>query len=169
MVRILIADDRELVRTTIAQLLRRADPNWSVCGEAADGIEAVRQAVELSPDLIVLDVAMPRMDGVSATREIRALLPDIPILLYTFYSLPHLDAAAKQAGANGVVQKGDSRTLIAEIRRLLAGAKNSAQSLSAAAGSADSNLSVAMAAEASKGQESQAEGEELAETDAEGE
>ncbi len=121
-VRILIADDREIVRKTLRDVISRADGAWEMCGEAADGQQAFDRAVQLTPDLIILDVAMPVLDGIKATRKIRTALPEVPILLYTFLSLPHLEKMAKEAGAQGVVEKGDARVLIAEIRRVLAGA-----------------------------------------------
>jgi DNA-binding NarL/FixJ family response regulator len=120
MVRILIADDRELVRTTLRQALQRSDANWHVCGEAANGREAIDKAVALAPDVIILDIAMPVLDGIGATKEIHARLPDVPILMYTFMSFGHLEALAKEAGAQAVVQKGDLRALIGAIRSVLA-------------------------------------------------
>ncbi len=120
MVRIFIADDREFVRTTLRKVIRRADESWDICGEAADGREAIERAVELSPDLIILDVAMPMLDGIGAAKEIRKRLPEVPILIYTFMSFGHLEVMAKQAGAQAVVQKGDLHALIAEIRKALA-------------------------------------------------
>lgn len=117
--RILIADDAELVRATLGHVLKRADNSWEVCGEAGNGNKAIQMAVELQPDLILLDMAMPELDGMSAARLIRAKLADIPILIYTFLSYPSLDEMAKQAGAQGVVQKGNLQALIAAIRRVL--------------------------------------------------
>ena len=122
MVRIFIADDLEFVRATLRQVIGQADKNWEVCGEAANGREAVEKAVDAAPDLIILDVAMPLLDGIGAAKAIRARLPDVPILIYTFMSFEHLEFMAKQAGAQGVVQKGNLRALIGEIRRVLAAA-----------------------------------------------
>jgi DNA-binding NarL/FixJ family response regulator len=119
MVRILIADDREMVRSALRQAIQQADKNWRISGEAGNGREAIDKAVELEPDLIILDVAMPVLDGIGATKEIRARLPEVPILIYTFMSFGHLEVMVKEAGAQAVVQKGDVRALIAEIRRVL--------------------------------------------------
>lgn len=119
MVRILIADDRELVRVTLGQAIRQADANWEVCGEAANGREAIEKATELAPDLIILDIAMPVLDGIGAAKAIRAQLPDVPIVMYTFLVFEHLELVVKQAGAQALVQKGDVRGLVREIRRVL--------------------------------------------------
>jgi DNA-binding NarL/FixJ family response regulator len=119
MSRILIADDREIVRTTLRQIIPQADGSWEICGEAVDGKDAINKAIELSPDLIILDVAMPELDGITAARQIRVRLPDVPILIYSFLDVPHLELAAKQAGAQSVVPKGDRRALITEIRKAL--------------------------------------------------
>lgn len=75
--RILIADDSLLTRTTLKELLQAH--GWDVCGEAADGVEAVRMALELKPDTVILDLAMPSMDGLTAAREISGALPTVPI------------------------------------------------------------------------------------------
>lgn len=117
--RILIADDADLVRAALRHVLELADETWNICGEAGNGQEAIEKAVELKPDLILLDMAMPQLDGISAARMIRAKLPEVAILIYTFISFPFIEEMAKQAGAQGVVQKGDLPALIAEIRRVL--------------------------------------------------
>lgn len=120
MVRIFIADDRELVRSTLGQALRQADASWEICGEAANGREAIEKAIQLAPDLIILDIAMPVLDGIGAAKEIHAQLPDVPIVMYTFLVFEHLELVVKEAGAQALVQKGDLRALFREIRRVLA-------------------------------------------------
>jgi DNA-binding NarL/FixJ family response regulator len=80
--RILIADDNESVLRAVRASLE-SNPDWTVCGEAADGVEAVVKAKELYPDLIILDLAMPRMDGLEAARQIHRLMPSIPIVIHT--------------------------------------------------------------------------------------
>lgn len=119
MIRIFIADDHEMTRATIRQLIEQADPTWKVCGEAADGNEAIRKATELNPDLIILDIAMPVLDGLGASRVMRAKLREVPILIYTFMDFANLDEMVKEAGAQGVLRKGDRRALITGIRELL--------------------------------------------------
>jgi two-component system, chemotaxis family, chemotaxis protein CheY len=118
-VRILIADDSEQVRSAMAFLIRGL--GWEVCGAVADGEAAVEKAVELKPDLLVLDIAMPKRDGWSAGRKIRASLPDTPIVLYTFLPSSYVEDQAKQMGFQGVVEKTDPTALIAAMRSALRG------------------------------------------------
>ena len=90
MTQILIADDHEVVRQGVRVLLE-ANPDWSVCGEAATGREAVAKATEFHPDVVVLDIAMPEMNGLEAARQIRRAVPTAKILVpvsYTHLTLP---------------------------------------------------------------------------------
>lgn len=84
----------------------RAD--WKVCGEAENGREAVTKAAELQPDLIILDLAMPVMDGLKAAREISKVMPAAAILMLTNHSSPELELAAKKSGVREVVSKESS-------------------------------------------------------------
>jgi len=120
LVRILIAEDRQIVRMALAQRIAEADPDWFICGEAMDGREAVQKASKLKPDEVVLDYAMPVLDGIQAGREILAALPKTAVLVYIFMVFPTIERLAKQAGIHAVVQKADTSMLIAEIRRLVA-------------------------------------------------
>jgi DNA-binding NarL/FixJ family response regulator len=116
-VRILIADDSEQVRSAITFLIRGL--GWEVCGEAGDGEAVVEKAIELKPDLLILDIAMPKRDGWSAGCAIRASLPSTPILLYTLLPASYLENRAKQLGFQGVVEKSNPTALIAAVRRVL--------------------------------------------------
>lgn len=118
MVRILIAEDRQIVRMALAQRIAESDPDWFICGEAMDGREAIEKAKKLKPDVVVLDYAMPVLDGIKAGREVLALLPGVGVLVYTFMVFPAIERMAKDAGIHAVVQKADSSALIAEIRKL---------------------------------------------------
>lgn len=118
-VRILIADDSEQVRSAITFLIRGL--GWEVCGAVGDGEAVVEKAIELKPDLLVLDVAMPKRDGWSAGRQIRASLPDTPILLYTLLPSSYLENQAKESGFQGVVEKSNPTALIAAIRNAIEG------------------------------------------------
>ncbi len=82
--RILIADDHEVVRQGIRAILQ-ARPDWEICGEAVDGHEAVRLAQELHPDVIVMDITMPRMSGLEASQEIARLKLPAPVLIFTMH------------------------------------------------------------------------------------
>ena len=83
-VRILVVDDNTKVREGV-RLLLQSHADWEVCGEAADGIEAIEKYQELKPDLLIVDVSMPRLNGLDASLEILKLSPKIRILLYTSY------------------------------------------------------------------------------------
>jgi len=105
--RILIADDQSILRKALKALLE-ARVGWQVCGEAANGREAVQKSAELNPDLIILDLAMPVMNGLQAAREISSASPGVPILMYTNYALAPLALEARKYGVRQVVSKGDS-------------------------------------------------------------
>jgi DNA-binding NarL/FixJ family response regulator len=105
--RLLIADDNATVRRMLRALLETHE-GWQVCGEAENGLEAVRKAKELQPDVIVLDLAMPVMDGLRATREISAAMPRIPILIHTLHNAPGVDLEAKKAGARTIINKTEN-------------------------------------------------------------
>jgi DNA-binding NarL/FixJ family response regulator len=107
LIRILIADDHGSVRRLLRALLEtRAE--WKVCGEAENGREAVSKAAKLRPDLIILDLAMPIMNGLKAAREISTATPAVPILMYTNHSSSEIEIEAKKAGVRQIVSKGGS-------------------------------------------------------------
>jgi chemotaxis response regulator CheB len=103
-VRILVVDDNAVGRDGLSLLLQE-HADWEVCGEAADGIEAIEKYWQLRPDLLVLDVSMPRMNGLDAAREILKLSPNTLILLYTSYITAQLIDVAHKAGICGTVSK----------------------------------------------------------------
>src|ERR1700694_2138198 len=106
--RVLIADDQTLFRTGLARLLDE-DPRVEIVGQAVDGADAVKQALKLKPDVILMDLKMPNMDGVEATRQIRAQLPDMKILILTTFDADNHVLQALEAGVRGYVLK-DSRS-----------------------------------------------------------
>ena len=118
--RILIADDNALVRQQVRNLLGR-HPDWEICGEAVDGRDAVNKARELNPDVIVLDFAMPEMNGLQSAWEIARLSPSTPILLFCmFLSNQLVEVAQKNAGIRGAVSKADViRDLVQGVEALL--------------------------------------------------
>jgi DNA-binding NarL/FixJ family response regulator len=104
MLRILIADDHGIVRSGVRMLLDR-QPGMEVVAEAEDGVDAVAQAIAERPDVAVLDVAMPRMTGIQAAREIKAQSPETSVLLLSMHDDEHYMFEALQAGASGYVLK----------------------------------------------------------------
>ena len=101
------------------QLLRSAH-HVEIVGEAGDGGEAIGMAKRLRPDLVLMDVRLPDMDGLAATRAIRAALPEISVLLITMYEAPEYASEAERAGAAGYVLKGATRCeLLAALRGAL--------------------------------------------------
>jgi DNA-binding NarL/FixJ family response regulator len=117
-VRILIADDHDVVRQGVRAVLE-AEPEWIVCGEASSGREAVAKAVELRPEVVVLDVSMPELNGLEATRQIRGAVP-AKILILTVHESDQVVAEVLDAGADGYVLKSEAgRTLVEAIRALL--------------------------------------------------
>jgi CheY-like chemotaxis protein len=115
--RILIADDSPAVRKALVQVLRAIHSSELI--EVENGGAAVSRALELRPDLVILDLAMPIMDGLTAAREISTALPGVPILMYTMHSTPALELAAQSYGVRHVVAKGDTGELLAAIGQLL--------------------------------------------------
>jgi DNA-binding NarL/FixJ family response regulator len=107
---ILIVDDQADVRRALSSLLKLI-PDCLLVGEANDGREALTLAFEIQPDLIIMDVNMPRMDGFEATRKLRQMMPAARVLILTQHDSPQAVAAAKGAGACGYLVKSDSRNL----------------------------------------------------------
>jgi DNA-binding NarL/FixJ family response regulator len=119
MTRILIADDHEVVRSGLRSILE-AQPRWEVVGEAADGKEAIRKAIEVKPDVAVLDYALPLVNGVEATRQIRARIPTVEILIFTMHDNEMLVQGLLKAGARGYLLKADAKSHLIEAIASLA-------------------------------------------------
>ena len=114
--RVLIADDHGIVRSGLRLLLER-QPDLEVIGEAADGVEARELAIRERPDLAILDVKMPKLTGLQATREIKAQAPEIDVLILSMHDDERYVAEALKAGASGYVLKTQADTdLVAAIR-----------------------------------------------------
>jgi len=115
--RILVADDHGSILRALRVMLE-AHPGWEVCGEAVNGYEAIIKAIELRPDLIILDFAMPRVDGLKAANEISKLLPGVQIVLHTIYGARAVLEAHKH-GIFRVIEKANSGALVSAVEELL--------------------------------------------------
>ena len=125
---ILLVDDNPAIRT-LARKYLESEAGIVVCGEAADGLEGVQKALEFSPDLIVMDLAMPRMGGVEAARQLKRRLPKVPIVLFTLYAEMVSSSDAREAGIWAIISKSEPQKLLPEVLSLLG-----RQSRSASAG-----------------------------------
>src|SRR5262245_5941354 len=120
MIRILIADDHDVVRSGLRHIVE-AQPNWQVVAEAGDGKEAVQKALETKPDVAVIDYSLPLINGVEATRQIRAAQPRTEVLIFTMHDNETLIQELLKAGARGYLLKTDARRhLIGAIEALAA-------------------------------------------------
>ncbi len=116
---ILIVDDLEYVRKIVRDFLER-ESGFEVCGEAVDGYDAIQKAKELNPDLIILDLSMPHMNGIEAARVLKKILPQTPIVMLTSHHPSVLGYDARAAGIDAVVAKdGDMSLLMASLKGLL--------------------------------------------------
>ncbi len=116
--RILIADDHSLVRRGVRALLE-SRPGWHVCGEAVNGKEAIEQAKRLKPDTIVMDISMPEMNGLEATRYIRGAMPECEVVVLSMHESEEMAREVMKAGARAFVLKSDlDRNLLAAIESL---------------------------------------------------
>lgn len=116
--RILVADDHPIVRHGLRTLLG-GHPEWEIIDEAADGFEAVDKAGRLKPDVVVLDITMPKMGGLEACRLIRKAAPASEILIVTQHDAPQMMREALEAGARGYVVKSNAaRDLLAAVERV---------------------------------------------------
>ena len=120
--RILLADDHELLRQGLRTLIEDQS-GWQVCGEATTGREAVTKARELKPDIVVMDFTMPELNGMEATRQIRAALPRTEVLLLTMHESEELVREVLAAGARGYVLKSDAGRVLVDALKALADQK----------------------------------------------
>jgi DNA-binding NarL/FixJ family response regulator len=112
--RILVVDDHEVVRFGIVSLLK---DSWDVCGEAANGLEAIEKVRELQPDLVLMDLRMPIMSGTEATRQIRVLSPNTKIILLSMYESETVVELARLMGADACLSK---RCAATDLRKAIA-------------------------------------------------
>src|SRR5499433_2005992 len=117
-IRILVADDHEVVRKGLVALLQ-AQPEWQVVGEAGDGREAVDKTTQLRPDVIILDIGMPSLNGLEATRQILKINPNARVLILTLHDSDQVVREVLDAGARGFLLKSDAaRDLVAAVEAL---------------------------------------------------
>jgi DNA-binding NarL/FixJ family response regulator len=120
-VRILVADDHEVVRRGLCALLR-SQPDWDVCGEANDGREAVEKATALRPEIVIMDIGMPNLNGLEAARQILKSDSQIKILILTLHDSDQVVQEVLNAGARGFLLKSDAaRDLVAAVEALRRG------------------------------------------------
>jgi len=120
-IKVLLAEDHVIVREGTREFVQR-EPDMEVVGEAGDGEEAVKLATKLKPDVVVMDIAMPKLNGIEATKKIKALHPSIAILILTAYDYDQYIFALLEAGAAGYLLKGvQIREVIDAIRAVYAG------------------------------------------------
>jgi DNA-binding NarL/FixJ family response regulator len=117
-IRVMLIDDHPVVRDGIKALL--ASAGMAVAGEASDGTLAAELAVEVQPDVVLMDVRMPGMDGLEATRQLKAAAPDVAVIIVTSFESQDYLLRAIEAGAAGYVLKGVSRQLLMEAIRVVA-------------------------------------------------
>jgi DNA-binding NarL/FixJ family response regulator len=116
--RIFLADDHEVVRKGLCALLR-AQPDWEICGEASDGREAVEKTLKLKPEVVILDIGMPNLNGLEATRQILKAYPQVKILILTLHDSDQVVQDVLNAGARGFLLKTDAaRDLVAAVEAL---------------------------------------------------
>jgi two-component system, NarL family, response regulator NreC len=120
-IRILIADDNPVLREGLKSVLSHS-PIFDIVGESGDGLEAIDFVEKFHPDLVVMDLSMPRMGGIDATKEIKKNWPETKILTFTVHKTSEYLSAASMAGANGYLSKDAPQTeLIQSIKDILAG------------------------------------------------
>ena len=117
--RILIVDDSDTTRRILNTIVRSRQ--WTVCGEAESGWSGIRKFQELKPDLVLLDLAMPDINGIEAARMMSSLDRTVPIILFTVLNLDGLERAARNAGVHAIVSKGECWNLLTTIEAVVSG------------------------------------------------
>jgi DNA-binding NarL/FixJ family response regulator len=116
---VLIADDNTYIRQALCEQFKR-ESDFEVCGEAANGKEAFEKARELHPDLIVLDLSMPVMNGLDAARELKRLMPTVPLTMYSAFGDTFMEQQARLIGISDLVSKSQpAAILVSKARSLL--------------------------------------------------
>jgi CheY-like chemotaxis protein len=113
--RILVADDNPIIRKMLCQIFE-IEENYDLCAEARDGAEAIALAIKHKPELIILDMSMPVMDGIQAAKELKDLMPDVPIILLTLYAD---EINPEHVSVDRIVSKSEASKLMDHVRQLL--------------------------------------------------
>ncbi len=117
--KILIADDKRHIRQELRQLIEGRE-GWDVCAEAEDGVQAVNRAKQFKPDLVILDLALPELNGFEAADQISNALPGVPILMLTLYASSQVEKEAARVGVQRVISKSTAYMLVPAIEEALA-------------------------------------------------
>jgi len=116
---ILIVDDSLVVREALCELFA-LEEDFNVCGEAENGREAIAKAQDLHPDLILLDLSMPVMNGLDATRILKRVMPEVPVIMFSAYSDSPIEKEARSAGVSALVSKSENiAALLGKVRSLV--------------------------------------------------
>ena len=115
---VLVADDNEIIRREICEAFSR-EAEFEVCGEARHGLDAIEKAHQLKPDLVVLDLCMPVLNGLDTARVLQAQMPAVPIIMFTLYVDPVIKAELRSAGVAEVVSKGEDISILTQKARSL--------------------------------------------------
>jgi len=116
---VLIVDDNAFIRQALCELFK-LEADFEVCGEAENGREAIDKAQQLHPDLIVLDLSMPVMNGIEAARVLKGLMPTVPLIIFSEYSDVFSEKEARSAGVSAIVSKSEhGSVLVGKARALL--------------------------------------------------
>lgn len=117
-VQILIVDDNPSIRNLLRQHFE-TQTGWSVCGEAANGKEGIEKAQALSPDLIILDISMPVLNGLEAARILNQQMPNVPVVMFTSFTTAHLEGELLAAGVHRIVSKSAPLSELTDCARSL--------------------------------------------------
>jgi YesN/AraC family two-component response regulator len=116
--KILIVDDNAIIRQALCKVFT-AEADFDICGQAKNGREAIEKAQELQPDLIVMDLSMPVMNGIEAARVLKRMMPRIPLIIFSDYSDVFSEREAQFAGVSALVQKSKHSILVGKARALV--------------------------------------------------
>jgi two-component system chemotaxis response regulator CheY len=115
--RILIVDDSETTRRILGTILRSR--HWTVCGEADDGVSGVQKFNQLKPDVVLLDLSMPDINGIEVAKLMSAADPTVPLILFTILEVAGIEDEAREAGIRAIVPKSEAWNLIGSIEGLV--------------------------------------------------